>query len=122
MWRAVPVPVGYPFRLSDEALREVLAEMLADPTFVSRSGIDDFGELAWTHQLTIVEAGVREQARRQEESAARQARWIAYVSLAVAVAVVATALIFGLLEYYDERSWQNQEVDILRQIRDLLRR
>jgi hypothetical protein len=96
--------------------------MLSDPTFGSRPATEDFGELAWTHQLTIVEAGVREQARRQEESAARQARWIAYVSLAVAIAVVATTLVFGLLEYFGEHSWQNQEVEILREIRDLLRR
>jgi cytochrome c-type biogenesis protein CcmH/NrfG len=103
-------------------LARTVAGILAEPTFAMRPGVEDFGELAWTHQLTIVEAGVREQARRQEESAARQARWIAYVSLAVAVAVVATALIFGLLDYYDERSWQDQEVEILREIRDLLRR
>jgi hypothetical protein len=116
----VDVSQGYPFRLDDDELAEAITAMMAE-TGPVREDVQ-FSDLGLEPQLAIIQAGLLEQSRRQAERAERQARWIAYLSLALAVAVVALALIFGLLEYYDEQAWQDEELRILSEIRELLRR
>jgi hypothetical protein len=101
---------GYPHGLADDELRQQVDEL------VEVASIGTSGDV-----LALIELGLGELARREAERAARWARRVAWVSLLVAGAALALALVFGLLDYFGDAGWQDDQNRLLTEIRDRLR-
>lgn len=119
----VSVPVSwlltddFPHRLSDDELAEAVNGIAG--SISARYGNSPASWLPEL-QIALLQAALQEQSRRLADDANRSSRRATRLTLAVAVAASLLALIFGVLDYFGDQSWQDDQIRILTEIRDRL--
>ena len=89
--RAMPsIPIGFPFLLDNEQLDEAIREMLKP---LNWPGFEDFAQLLPELKVALVDAGLREQERREQATAAARVLRVTYALLAVSIVALIVAVI-----------------------------
>ncbi len=121
------LPLGYPGAdtLSDAELATAIQEMVEG--WLRQLGSGDVFHLGGSVKLALIQVGVQEQQRRQiaqtlqlAEDAGRASRRASRISLAIAAIAILIAVSSAFVDYFGDRSWQNDQTRILAEIRDLL--
>jgi hypothetical protein len=86
----LPVPVGFPFQLDDEQLDEAIREMLERDNW---PGFDNFALLRPELKIALLDAGLREQQRREEAASAARVLQATYAILAVSIVTLVVAVL-----------------------------
>ena len=115
----IPLPDGYPHGLSDRDLATTLQQMLDGWRYVS-GATDNLNRASGEVTLGFIQAGMQEQSRREVERSTRTARQTSMLATAIALLATIIALAFGVLDYFGEESWQDEQTQILTEIRDRL--
>jgi hypothetical protein len=89
--RTEAVPAGYPFQLPDDALKEVLGEMLTEIP-----GFDEYRALLPELKLTLILIGTLDRSRREADRLGRRSLWIAGAALAVGLVSLAVGIILSV--------------------------
>jgi hypothetical protein len=63
---------------------------------------------------------VQEQSRREVREAPQSARNTSYIAIGIALLATVISIAFGMLDYLGDQGWQDDQLRILTQIRDLL--
>lgn len=123
----IRLPPGYPSgdELSDEDLAAAVREL--SKGWRAAWGDDNVFHTGGEVKLALMQAGLLEQSRRELRKSAEQARatarlslWIAGAATVVAALALAVSMIFGVLDYRSDKSWQDDQTRILTEIRDQL--
>lgn len=88
------VPLGFPFKLGDEALERTIADMLEPANW---PGFDNFAQLQTELKFELVAAGLQEQERREQARSASRALRVAYAILATSMVALVVAVVAAVL-------------------------
>jgi hypothetical protein len=84
------VPVGFPFQLDNEQLDDAIREMLEPENW---PGFDNFALLLPELKIALLDAGLREQQRREQARSASRVLLATYAILAVSIVTLAVAVL-----------------------------
>jgi hypothetical protein len=111
------LPPGYPAQLTDDELAAALDLVLKATQRWSQGNLATFkGEVL----APLLQMGITEQSRRLQATTGRSSFRISMTALAAAILATLIAATFGLLDYYGDKSWQDDQTRILTEIRDSL--
>ena len=85
-----PVPVGFPFQLDGRQLDDAIREMFEPENW---PGFDNFALLLPELKIALLDAGLREQARREQLVSAARVLQVTYAILAVSIVTLIVAVL-----------------------------
>jgi hypothetical protein len=109
---------GFPYNFSDVELAETIASLGSSLSrdYEGRGYVLD----APAFKLQLLAAALLEQSRRHTETSLRASRSTARISLTIAGLALLLSLLGGLADYAGDKSWQEDQIRILAEIRDRL--